>query len=86
MVISVDIDVDYLTRSWRTTCCRVFMHKPSHQQMVAQVQTCSNCCCENAKFEGVVLENDEVMEEEMEDANLFNMAKGFISILNAVVV
>ena len=54
--------------------------------MVTRVRTCGNCHCDNAEFKGVVLETDEEMQEEQEEANPFDVSPGTISISNAVVV
>ena len=54
--------------------------------MVTRVQTCRNCRRENAEFEGVVLETDEEMQEEQEEANPFDMSPGMIPISNALVM
>jgi len=62
-----NIDIGSLTRCQRTACCRVWMHRTCHQQMVTRVRACGSCRRENAEFTGVVLETDEEMEDDDED-------------------
>ena len=83
-ICQMDIEIDTLRRSQRTSCCSAFMHKLCYREVVTWVRTCGNCRRANAEFEGeVVLEMDEEMEEDEED-NPFDI--GTIPVSNAAVV
>ena len=72
------IDINTLTRCQRTSCCKVFMHKSCHHQMVTRLRTCGNCRRENeAGQREIVLETDEEMDEES-DEDPFSMGEGTI--------
>jgi len=72
-----DIHIDSLAMCQRTPCCGVFTHRRCYQEMERRVLTCGNCrrVIDDIQPE-VVLETDEEMGEDDDDAATFVLPSG----------